>query len=461
MVEISVFKAYDIRGLYPQQINEELAYKVGRALVSFLGCSNVAVCIDMRNSSESLKENLIRGITDQGADVIDIGMLPTPLLSFSVSHYGYDAGVVVSASHNPGQYNAFKLIRNPVLQIGKGSGMEEIKELVLKDNFKRPDSSVSRDAPDSKAKVSTKNPMPDYINHVMEFAQKIKGLKVVCDYGNGMGAVSAKPLLDKLDIDAVHMYPEPDGSFPNHPANPHDVKNMDDLRKKVIEEKADLGIFFDGDADRSLIIDDNGEILFPDLYIALLAEPELSRSPGEKIYFDLRFSRIVPDIIKKNGGMPQIMKVGNPFYKEVLVNEGGILAGEFSGHIMFKDNYNIDDGLFAAVKLMSFLSGSGKKLSELVEPLKVYCNTPEINIEIGSAEKGDDILKAVEDAFRQEDKQREILHIDGVSVQGEDWWFNLRKSNTEPLVRLRAEADDCDKLEEVKMRVMKVIEANK
>ncbi|HLC98852.1 MAG TPA: phosphomannomutase/phosphoglucomutase [Candidatus Nanoarchaeia archaeon] len=450
-VDSSVFKAYDVRGVYPDQIDEELAYLVGRAMVQFLGCKNVVVGMDMRKSSASLFRSLSRGITDQGADVLDIGMVPTPIVSFAVAHYKHEAGIVISASHNPGNYNAFKLIRYPVLQIGSGSGMEEIKDIIIKNKFIKVR---------SKGKIIKKKPLGDYIKHVLSYGKSIKGLKVVCDYGNGMGALSAKPLLDKLDVEAIHMYPEPDGSFPNHPANPHDIKNMDDLRKRVVEEKADLGVFFDGDADRSVIIDDKGEIVFADIYISLVAAPELEKHPGEKVYFDLRFSKIAGETIKGKGGVPKIMRVGNPFYKEALVKEGGVLAGEFSGHVMFKDNYCIDDGLFAAVKIMSLLSKSGKKLSALVKPLKVYYNTPEINIGISSTEDGDRILKAVEGNFRKE-KGVKVLHIDGVSVEGNGWWFNLRKSNTEPLVRLRVEAKEKKKMDEIKEKVINTIEGQK
>jgi len=445
-MDSSVFKTYDVRGIYPDQINEELAYHVGRAFVQFLGCKNVVVGFDMRDSSKSLQKELVRGITDQGANVIDIGLVPTPLVSFSVSHYNHDAGIVVSASHNPGNYNAFKLIKNPVIQIGKGSGIEEIRDLAIKNEFQ--DS-------ETKGSVSQKNAMDDYVNHVLEYAKEIKDLKVVCDYGNGMGSIFSKPLFEKMNVEAIHMYPEPDGNFPNHPANPHEIKNMQDLQKKVVEEKADLGVFFDGDADRSVIIDEKGDIVFADIFIALTAPSELEKYPGEKVYFDLRFSKIVEEVIKKNGGIPEVMRVGNPFYKEALCTKGGVLAGEFSGHAMFKDNYNIDDGLFAAVKVMALVSKSGKKLSELVEPLKVYANTPEINMKISSVEKGDEIIKALETEFNDE----KLLHLDGVSVEGDGWWFNLRKSNTEPLVRLRAEANTSEKLEEVKEKVMKIIDS--
>ncbi len=440
---MSAFRAYDIRGVYPDEVNEELAYNVGRAFVTFLECKKVAVGYDMRDSAKALFDSLVKGITDQGADVVNIGKVTTPMLNFAVAHYKNDAGIMISASHNPGKYNAFKLVKHPVIQISSDSGMKEIERLATEGKF---------DEPESKGKVGEKGTFNDYVEHIASKFKNIKKIKVVADYGNGMGAMTAKPVFEKLGIEAVHLYPEQDPSFPNHPANPHDIENFKDLQNAVKKEKADMGIFFDGDADRSNIVDEKGEIVFPDILFALMMEHELKGHEGEKVYYDLRFSKSARKVIEDNGGVPVMMKVGNPFYKEKLAHEGGFAASEFSGHVMYAENYAIDDGLFAALKVMQILSNSRQNLSEMVKPIIKFHTTPEINIPV-EGRNPDDILKKVAANF----KDGESIEMDGVYIQYKDWWFSLRKSNTEPLVRLRVEADTEKLMNEKKEQIVKII----
>ena len=444
MVEIKdlIFRGYDIRGVYPTEIDEDLAYRLGRAFVTFFKCKQVVIGKDMRKSSPSLFKALAKGATDQGADVIDIGMCTTPMLSFSVANYDYEGGIMISASHNPPEYNAFKLIKKKALQVVKGSGMEEIKELIKENKFEEPA---------KKGKITKKEVLNDYISHISKFTENIKDLKIAVDYGNGVGAISAKPLFSKLPITVLSLYEKPDGTFPNHHANPHDTENFKDLQRKVIEEKADLGIFFDGDADRSIMVDENGEIVSTDMLVGVIVGKELKKYPGEKVYHDLRFSKAVREEIKKAGGKPVMMKVGNPFYKEKLINEGGLMGAEVSGHVMFKENYNIDDGLFLAIKTMDIMCTSEKKISELIKPLKKYFQTEEINIEVKNQDK---VLDIVKERF----KDGKFIDIDGVLIEYPDWWFNLRKSNTEPLIRLRAEADTKEKLDEKKQLLLKIMQ---
>lgn len=434
---MGVYKIYDIRGVYPSDINEDLAYKIGRAFVLHLGCSKVVVGRDGRKSSPSLHKALIQGILEQGADVFDMGLTATPLLNFAARDY--DAGIMVSASHNPAEYNAFKLVKRPVLQM-HSKELQAILELAERGEFP---------APDTYGNVIKLNPINEYVEHVLSHCD-VSGLKVVIDYGNGVGSIIAEPVLERLHLEVVPMYEDIDGDFPNHPSNPHDIENFQDLQKAVKEHGADLGIFFDGDADRSQIVDDTGKILMPDIQLALLVPEELKKYPGEDVYYDLRFSKIVKDVIIENKGNPVMLKVGNPFFKERLATSG-CLAGELSGHMMFKDHFCIDDGLFAALKLMELLSKKKLKLSELAMPLKKYHSTPEISLKVNDA---DDVLKKVEAEFFT----GKHTVLDGVHITFPDWWFSLRKSNNEPLVRLRLEADTEKLMIEKRDEILKIIE---
>ena len=431
-VDEKVFKAYDVRGIYPKEINEELAYAVGKAFSAHLGCKEVVVGYDMRTSSKSLFDELTRGLTEMGTDVIEIGMCTTPMLNFSVAHYKLAGGIMISASHNPGNYNAFKLIAPPALQISAGSGMEQIKELALKGEFK---------PCGKKGKIKKKDVLHDYLKHVKGFCKNIRNIKIVADYGNGVGAISAKPLFSSLPIEVVHLYLEPDGTFPNHPANPHDLENFRDLQEKVVKEKADLGIFFDGDADRAAIVDENGDIVFADILLGIITEYNLDNYEDKRVYYDLRSTKLIKEIIESKGGTAVMTRVGNPFYKEQLIKQGGAFGGELSGHLMFSDNYCIDDGLFASVILLDILCRSGKRFSELASPMKKYFQSPEINKRVKDA---DAVLAEAKKVY----SDGESVEIDGVLIRFPDWWFSLRKSNTEPLVRLRIEADTKERLEE-------------
>lgn len=434
---MSIFKAYDVRGIYPSEINEDEAYKIGRAFVSFLKAKKIVVGYDMRVSSVSLYESFVKGVTDQGCDVDSIGLVPTPLLNFSVAKYGYDAGAIISASHNPGNYNGIKLIGKKALQISEYNGMKEIESAVKRNEFK---------SSEKKGSVSKKETLNDYTNHVLKLV-KISNLNVVVDYGNGIGAVSAKPVFDKLPLKVTSLYDKPDGNFPNHPANPHDLINFHDLQNEVKKKKADLGIFFDGDADRSMIVDENGEIIRSDILLAILSENELKKHPKQKIYYDLRSTRILKETILKAKGEPVMLRVGNPFYKEKLINEGGILGGEYSGHIMFKENYGIDDGLFAALKFMDVMSKTKKKASEIAAPFLKYHKEDEMNIKVQNPDKVINDLKL-------EFSDKKIFSLDGLSVEDDDWWFNIRKSNTEPLIRINMESKTKKQSEMLKKKIM-------
>jgi len=431
-MNLSAFKAYDIRGKYPEEVNEELAYLVGRAIVRYLAAKIIVVGRDMRLSSPSLANKLIEGIIYEGAEVVNIGLCTTPMLNFSVGKYGYDGGVMVSASHNPGGDNAFKIIDKNVSQLSDFEGLNDIKQLIqtgFKDCISKPGS------------ILEKNVLGDYIDHIKTIIGEVGPLNIIADYGNGVGAISASPVFESLGIKVNELYSEPDGDFPNHPANPHDAVNFNDLINQVVKDKADLGIFFDGDADRAIMVDDLGRIVPVDLLTVLLAQQELAIKKSGKVYYDLRFSKAVPTLLRQSGGIPVMMRVGNPFYKKVLRENGGIMGAEFSGHIMFPENYNMDDGLFAALKTMKLICQRGKKLSELIDEVMVFVASPEISIEAKNpATVFDRIIAAFPDGQQ--------IELDGVYLDFSDGFISVRRSNSEfQLIRIRVEAESAEILQ--------------
>ena len=438
---MSIFKAYDIRGIYPGELNEKEAYKIGRAIVEFSGAKTIAIGKDMRKSGMALFDALVDGITTQGASVVDIGVCTTPMLGFSVCKYDFDFGIMITASHNPKEYNGFKLLEKKGLQISSDSGIKTIEELVSKNEFVDVQKSLH---------IKTKEVLGDYVEHIMNFTDWIKNMKVVVDYGNGVGAISAKPVFEKLPLEIIPLFEKPDDEFPNHPANPHDVENFDALIKKVKATGADMGIFFDGDADRANLVDENGQIVFPDLMMCVLANEQLQKYPGEEVYYDLRSTKVLRRVIEKAGGIPIMMRVGNPFYKEKLINKGGCVGGELSGHVMYKQNHFVDDGLFASLQFMKAVCMSGKRVSELISEFKTTFKTPEINIKVKNA---DVVMGEIEDFF----KEGKISHLDGLTVEFDDCWFNIRKSNTEPLIRLNVEADKKEVMDRTKKKLLYII----
>lgn len=432
-MDLSAFKAYDIRGAYPEQINEDLAYCVGRAVGRYLCAKTIVVGRDMRKSSPSLLAMLVKGITSEGVNVVDIGVCTTPMLNFAVARYRYSGGIMVSASHNPAGDNAFKIINSSVIQIGDTNGIFDIKNLITEG---------LGEASFEVGAVEQKNIISDYLEHIQRLLGSIKPLKVVFDYGNGVGAVPCSPIIDRLGIDAIELYKEPDGSFPNHPANPHDLANFSDLSAKVLETGADLGVFFDGDGDRANFVDETGRVVPIDILTVLLAKELLKDTLG-KIYYDLRFSKSVPSLIKQLGGIPIMMKVGNPYYKIALSKDGGLMGAEFSGHIMFSENYNIDDGLFAALKVIQLVGSGGVKLSKLIDNLTKGYASPEESV---VAKTPLTVFNRLSLAFPKS-KQ---LDIDGLYLDFEnDGFISVRQSQNEPgLFRVRVEANTEEALRE-------------
>lgn len=424
-MDLSAFKAYDIRGKYPEEVNEGLAFLVGRAVARYFSASTLIVGRDMRLSSPSLSEKLIEGINFEGTDVVNMGVCTTPMLNFAVASFGFDGGIMISASHNPGGDNAFKVVDRNVIQLSDFDGLNEIKKLI---------EGGLGEGRGVKGMASAANVRDRYLAHISEVIGAVNPIKVVADYGNGVGAITASPAFLQLGLEIKELYAQPDGTFPNHPANPHDIQNFDDLIRTVKKEHADLGVFFDGDADRSIMIDDKGRIVPVDLLTVLLAKQEIVHGQSGKVLYDLRFSKAVPDLLRQVGIVPVMMRVGNPYYKKALRESGGILGAEFSGHMMFSDNYYIDDGLFAALKTVKLISETGKRLSKLIDSVTIYEALPEESMHTINPEA---VLGEIIAAF-PEAKQ---IELDGVYLDFSDGFISARQSNSEfGVIRFRVEA---------------------
>ena len=423
-----VFKAYDIRGLYPEELDEELAYRVGRAFVPLTGARTVAIGQDMRPSSESMAAALADGITSQGADVVRVGLCSTDMLYF-VSGTLDVAGVMLTASHNPSQYNGLKLCRPGAVPVGQDSGLPDLKRMVLAGE---PAGDASR-----RGRVEER---PDllraFAEHVRSFVDTaaLRPLKVVVDAANGMAGHVLPAVFEGLPFQLVPMYFELDGSFPNHPADPMNPDNLAPLRKRVVAEGADVGLAFDGDADRVFLIDEHGGIVQPSLVTALVAKVMCEREPGATILYNLICSRVVPETIAAAGGKPVRTRVGHSFIKKVMAETGAIFGGEHSAHYYFRDNFRADSGLIAAVVVLEVLSRAGKPLSEVLAPYRRYASSGEVNRRV----EGDP--RAVIERVARDYPPELQDWTDGLLVETQDWWFNLRPSNTEPLLRLNVEA---------------------
>jgi len=445
-----IFRAYDIRGIWPEELDEKIAYRIARAFVCFLRENNkkkvldIAVGRDNRLSSPSLSQNFIEGIIDSGCNVIDIGLSTTPMLYFSVAHYGFDGGVEVSASHNPPEYNGFKLVREESRPISKITGIERIKELVLANTSFLPNK--------KKGNVIKKNVLDDYSKFVFEGIQikKIKPLRIVVDTANGVVGIVIPQIFKKLPVQLYHLFPELDGRFPNHLPNPLVEENLEDIKQTVRKKKADLGVAFDGDGDRIIFVDEKGEVVPPDLIGVLVAESILRQYPGQKIMYDIRSSNIVKEKIKEAGGVAIMSRVGHSFIKERMRKENIVFAQEFSGHYYFKDRYFAESPFFVLFKILERLSESKKKFSDIIKEYKKYYHSGEINFEVADKEKK---IKELEKKFSKGKK----TYLDGLRVDFKDWWFNVRPSNTEPLLRLVIEAKTKEVLEKKKKEISALI----
>jgi len=397
----------------------------------------------MRSSSPSLFQSLTKGIRDQGAKVVDIGLATTPMLYFSVIQYGLDGGINITGSHTPQYHNGFKLVREKAIPISGDSGIEDIKRLTEAD-FKSK----------KVGKISKKNVLKSYIKNALKFVDKksIKPLKIVIDTGNGMAGLVVPSLFKKLKCQIVPLYFELDGSFPNHIPNPMVPENLIDLQKKVVMEKADLGIALDGDADRIAFVDEKGQAISSDLITALVAKTLLRTNHGQKILYDLRSSWAVREEIAASGGIPIISRVGHSLIKEKMRQDNILFAGELSAHYYLKENRFIESPFIIALKLLEIISAENKLISEITQPLKRYFSSGEINFEV------EDKVKKLKEIEKHYQDAKNIFHLDGLSVEYSDWWFNLRPSNTENLLRLNLEAKNKELLEQKKKELSALIQ---
>jgi phosphomannomutase len=444
----SIFKAYDVRGLYPGEINEEIAGEIGRGFVSYLGAKRIAVSRDMRVSSPTLAAAFIEGALAQGCDVVDCGMMATDMMYYAVASAGLEGGAQITASHNPGQYNGIKMVRAEALPLSGDAGLGEIRDMIASETLPQP-------AARPGARTAT-DVLDAYVGHIMSFIDPsiVRPFKVVADAGNGMGGLVARPMFAKLPCQVVEMCYEPDGRFPNHEANPLLEENRAHIVERVVAEKADIGIAWDGDADRCFFIDGTGEFISGDFITALLAEAFLMKHPNATIVYDLRASYAVRDTVARYGGKAIMNRVGHAFIKRTMREQDGIFGGEVTGHYYFRDNFYADNGFIPALLMLELMSKKQQSLADLLQPLRAkYFISGEINTKVASMSLVGEKLQALERKYAG----ASITKLDGVSVEFDDWHFNVRASNTEPLIRLNLEATTPGRMAEKRDEVLAVI----
>jgi len=438
----AIFKAYDVRGVYPDEIDEALARRVGNAFAHYTGAQQVVVGRDMRPSSEPLAAAFIEGATTAGADVTDIGLCSTDVVYYTSG--ALDApGAMFTASHNPAQYNGIKLCRAGAAPVGEQSGLKQIKELVASGVTSRGE---------SPGKVETRDMLEDFGAHVRSFIDPsvLTPLKVVADTANGMGGLVVPRVFEGLPFSLSVLFGELDGTFPNHPADPIQPENLKDLQRAVVDQGADIGLAFDGDADRVFLVDDKGVPVSGSTTTAIVAAGILDRHPGETVVHNLICSRAVPEVIREHGGTPVRTRVGHSFIKQVMAETGAIFGGEHSAHYYFRDNYRADSGSIAALCVLEQLCRAGVPMSELRRPFDRYVPSGEINSRVDDPAA---VIERVADAFKDSPQDR----LDGLTVDCGPWWFNLRPSNTEPLLRLNLEAPDAASCEQHTAEVLALV----
>ncbi len=437
-----VFKAYDIRGVYPTELDEDLAWRVGYAAGQFLrsllsgydrgqaSANRLVVGRDMRPHGEPLTQHLTEGVLASGLNCEDVGLVDTPMIYFAVNHLGACGGIQVTASHNPMEYNGFKICRQKARPVGENTGLKEIRHIV---------ETVRRTPPGvDEVQVRPCDLWSEYRRHVLRFLRLGDRLKVVVDASNGMAGKMVPAVFDGTDLEIVPLNYEIGQGFA-HPPNPLIDANLAQLQQAVTQQKADFGVCFDGDADRCMFVDDRGRIVRCDHLTALLAGRFLTQRPGAAIVYDVRSSRVVPEAIRQAGGVPRRERVGHAFMKKAMADSHAVFGGELSGHFYFQENYNADSGAIVFAVVASAVAGAGRPLSELLSPMKRYAQSGEINFRVADkAEKMEQLAKEFSDG--------RIDRLDGVTVEYDDWWFNVRPSNTEPLLRLNLEAPDRNSL---------------
>ena len=444
-VNPSIFKAYDVRGIYGQDLTEAVAYRIGRAAAQYLNVPEIAVGRDMRTSSPQLADSLLHGIVDQGVNAIDLGMTTTDGLYFAVGKFNYPAGVMITASHNPAQYNGMKFCRAQAFPISLESGLADIRDLAVSGAFTEPE---------YKGVATQRDITNDYVNHVLSFidVSKIKPLKVAIDAGNGMAGMIVPRVFLHLPCELVPLYFELDGSFPHHPASPIEPENMVDIQNKVREVGADLGAAFDGDADRMFPVDEHGDLVDGSMVTASVSQSLLKKQPGSTILYNLIVSKSVPELITSMGGQAIRTRVGHSYIKAEMRRTNAIFGGEHSGHFYFRDNWFADSGLIALLIILELISVEGKPLSEILKPLDQRFRSGEINSTVSDVQGK---MHALEEHFGKQ--AGSIDRTDGITLDFGNWWFNVRPSNTEPLLRLNVEADSKELMEQKRDEVLAFI----
>jgi phosphomannomutase len=452
VLDPKVFKAYDVRGIYPGELDEAGAEAIGRAYVEQFEPRRIAIGRDMRLSSPGMEQAFMRGASSAGADVLDLGLVGTEMVYFAVGSLGLDGGAMVTASHNPKEYTGIKLVRRGALPVGGESGLLDVRDRAVSEEAST--GTRYRNGTVTEGSRESYDIWPAYVDRVLSFVDvsSIKPLRVVIDAGNGMGGVVLQPVLERLPIETTRYFFEPDGSFPNHLPNPLLPENREFIVGKTLEEKADLGVAFDGDADRCFFVDETGEFVPGDFVTALFAETFLAREPGAKIIYDVRASRAVPDTIERDGGVPLINRVGHAFIKARMRKEDAAFAGEVSGHYYFRDFSQADSGVVPFLLMLELISKKGQPLSEILAPLRSkYFITGEINTPVT------DVALKLQELKERYGADGRVSHLDGISVDFPDWHFNVRPSNTEPLLRLNLEATSEQLMEEKRDEVLAVI----
>jgi phosphomannomutase len=442
-----IFKAYDVRGVYPDQFDEDGAYRIGRAFGAWLedegiGADRVVMGRDVRTSSPALSEAFADGVNATGLGVVDLGLSTTDMVYFASGRLSLP-GAMFTASHNPPQYNGLKLCGPGAAPIGVETGLDDIRRLAEQEGGERGAGTGRREQADM---------LEEYLEHLLSFAdvEDMAPLVVAADAANGMAGLVVPALFERLPCKLIPLYMELDGTFPNHPADPNVPENQEDVKRAVTENGADLGLAFDGDADRVFLVDEHAQGVSGSLVTALVAQGMLERYPGAKILHNIITSRMVPEVVREHGGEPIRTRVGHSYIKKVMAETGAVFGGEHSGHYYFRDHYNADSGLVASVVVMDQMSKAGKPLSELLAPLRRWHDSGEINTEVSDQQA---VIEKIARAYAEERQDR----LDGLTVESEDWWFNVRPSNTEPLLRLNVEARTEKLLKEKTAEVLALI----
>ncbi len=455
-IDPTIFKAYDIRGIYPTQLNEEVAYKIARAYAETIRRENkdkekieIVVGSDMRISTPSLKEQTIKGLTDSGLDVIDVGLVTTPTFYFSVAYYGYIGGMQVSASHNPKEYNGFKMVRAKGVPVSGEQGIYEIRDMVIANNFLK----YEKNGSVTQKKGVVEDEVKVQISELNINTSKIKPFKIIVDTANAMAVLDIKAMFKDLGCNLIILNEKLDGTFPVHQPDPLAQENLKLLQKAVIDNKADLGIAPDGDGDRYFFIDEKGEIVRQEILRGIMAQIAIKENPGATVCYDIRPGRITKDMIEEAGGKASVTRVGHSLIKEQMLKENAVFGGESSGHYFYKFKYGTFEApIVLTLKFLEYLSDQNKPLSDVVAPYKKYFHSGEINTKVPD-------VKAKIEEIKQKYSDGQQSFLDGITIEYPNYWFNVRPSNTEPLLRLNLEARTKETMEQKRDEVLSIMKS--